>query len=227
MFNKSVLVVSALALSSFASAALNAFTSPLGGETLKGATTIDIQWKPDGGKNVKLILKKGDSKNLDDAEVIAANIPNSGTYKWEVPNDVASGKDYAFAIEDLESEEVNYTGQFSLATDVAAKPEKEEDDDKKTTSSSTTTKSSTTMVTKTSTSAAETTTADKEDEEEEEEKETKESKTTSAKPTTTADKTDEEKETVETDKPESSASALSKSPLALVFCLAGAFFYLN
>jgi len=218
MFNKSILLVSALALSSFASAALNAFTSPLGGETLQGATTIEIKWKPDGGKNVKLILKKGDSKNLDDAEIIAANIPNSGVYKWEVPNDVASGKDYAFAIEDLESEEVNYTGQFSLATDVAA-------DDKKTTS---TKESSTTMVTKTktSTSAEETTTST----EAEETKTTKAANSTTtapAKTSSTADATKDDKDTVETDKPESSASALSKSPLALVFCLAGAFFYLN
>lgn len=219
MFNKSIFVVSALALSSFASAAINGFTNPLGGETLKGATTIDIKWKPDGGKNVKLILKKGPAKDLDDDAIIAANIPNSGSYKWEVPATKESGADYAFAIVDLESGEVNYTGQFSLATNVAAKPE----DDKKSTSTTTTTKAaSTTLATKTTSAAAETTTADKEDEEKDDEEETKTTKT--AKPTSSTNST---KETPEAEKPESSASALSKSPLALIFCLAGAFFYLN
>jgi len=214
LFSKSTFVLAAVALSQVASAAINAFITPAEGEVLEGGKTIAVTWKNDGGKKVSITLRKGKSTNLDTIEDIAKSIDNSGSYTWVVPDDIESGADYALMITDLDSEEVNYTGLFSLKTDVAAG---EESDDEETS----TTKTTTTANTKTTASAEPTETADDEDEDEEE---TDAPTTTRAARTTTAD--DEEPE--ESAAPEdSSAAALSKSPLAFVVCLVGAFFYLN
>jgi len=221
LFSKSTFVLAAVALSSVASAAINAFITPAEGEVLEGGKTIPVTWKPDGGKKVKITLRKGKSTNLDTLEEIASSIDNSGTYNWIVPKDLESGADYALMITDLESEEVNYTGQFSLKTDVPAgkAPEKSTEVSKTATTAAST---------KTTASAEPTETVDSDDEDEEE---TKETKTTAASKTTAATKDDDKESTptpsAESDNEESSAAALSKSPLAFVVCLIGAFFYLN
>jgi len=215
LFSKSTIVFAAVALSQVASAAINAFITPAEGEVLEGGKTIAVTWKNDGGKKVSITLRKGASTNLDTIGDIAKSIDNSGSYTWVVPDDIESGADYALMITDLDSEEVNYTGLFSLKTDIAAG---EGSDDEETS----TTKTTTTANTKTTASAEPTETVDDEDEEDEEETDAP----TTTRPARTTSADDEEPE--ESAAPEdSSAAALSKSPLAFVVCLVGAFFYLN
>lgn len=98
--------------------ALNSFTAPSGSETLTTGETYIIRWNDtDGGANVDLLLKKGDSNNLQTALTIATDLRNAGAVRWAIPDNIESGNDYALEIINKENiNDVNYSPRFSIVS---------------------------------------------------------------------------------------------------------------
>lgn len=88
MFNKSAVIVAAMALAQLAAAGLNAFIEPAASQAIDAGKPFTISWKPDGGKTVTITLRKGDSKNLDTLEDIASkflpNVCDGSSLGWRV-----------------------------------------------------------------------------------------------------------------------------------------------
>jgi hypothetical protein len=208
MFNKSAVIIAAMALAQLAAAGLNAFITPATSEVVKAGKTYPIAWKNDGGKTVTITLRKGDSKNLDTLEDIARQVENTGKFTWTPAGDLEKGADYALQIKDDESGEINYTGLFSIDSDVAPsdKPKSTTTAKSTTTSSSSSSSSSPTLIT--SVVAGKNGTS-----------------TTISKPSPTGNNS-----TI-TSKPspvnESGAESLVRSPVALFLCVVGAALYLQ
>ena len=72
--------------------------SPGGDETWTVGSTYDITWNSIGyvGEEVVIGLCKGDELNRSISGDIP--IPNSGSYQWQVDQDLESGNDYIVAI---------------------------------------------------------------------------------------------------------------------------------
>lgn len=209
MFNKSAIIVAAMALAQLAAAGLNAFIEPTTAQVVEAGKPFSITWKPDGGKTVTITLRKGDSKNLDTLEDIARQIANTGKLAWTPAGDLEKGADYALQIKDDESGEINYTGLFSINSNVEAgsKPKTTS-----TTASSTTTSSTSVPTLITSIVPGKNTTVTT----------TLPSPTNgsnSTKPTKTAEPSPVQNE--------SGAESLVRSPMALFLCVVGAALYLQ
>lgn len=206
MFNKSAIIVAAMALAQLAAAGLNAFITPTTAEVVEAGKGYAITWKADGGKTVTITLRKGDSKNLDTLEDIARQVDNSGKYSWTPAGDLEKGADYALQIKDDASGEINYTGLFSINSNVAPSDKPKT----KTTSATSTSSSSSSSVPTLITSVV----AGKNG-----------TSTTITKPSPTGNNS-----TV-TSKPspvnESGAESLVRSPVALFLCVVGAALYLQ
>lgn len=71
-------------------------TSPNGGERFNRSITYPITWTSVGtvGTNVRIELYRSGAAS----SVIAASVPNSGSYSWKVPSDQALGSDYQVVI---------------------------------------------------------------------------------------------------------------------------------
>ncbi|MES2438608.1 MAG: M6 family metalloprotease domain-containing protein [Verrucomicrobiota bacterium] len=68
--------------------------SPNGGETIFPSSKIPIYWQANITGNVKIDLYKADVFQ----SVIAANEPNDGKYRWDVPGSLVKGADYSLRI---------------------------------------------------------------------------------------------------------------------------------
>lgn len=99
--------------------ALNSFTAPSGSETLTTGETYIIRWdNTDGGANVDLFLKKGDSNNLQTALTIATDLRNVGAVRWSIPDNIESSNDYALEIINKDNtNDINYSPRFSIVSD--------------------------------------------------------------------------------------------------------------
>ena len=73
-------------------------TSPNGGESIEPETTVDINWEGNIDGKVDINLYKDGV--LED--VIATEVPNKGSYAWEVPIYLLGGEDYQISIENLD-----------------------------------------------------------------------------------------------------------------------------
>ncbi|KAF5095020.1 hypothetical protein D0Z00_003309 [Geotrichum galactomycetum] len=112
------------ALTSAAGAlALNAFTSPVGRQSLTAGEPFVIRWNNvNGGSKVDLFLKRGDSGNLETALDIATDLDNVGAVRWTLPADIQPG-DYALEIVNKDNlGDVNYTPMFVIAGAAPADP---------------------------------------------------------------------------------------------------------
>jgi hypothetical protein len=212
MFNKSAVIVAAMALAQLAAAGLNGFIEPTTSQVVEAGKPFEITWKADGGKTVTLTLRKGDSKNLDTLEDIARHVENTGKLSWTPAGDLEKGADYALQIKDDESGEINYTGLFSVnsnvepsekpkSTTTASATESTTKSTESTTKSSVPTLITSVVVGKNGTS------------------------TTISKPSPTGNNS------TTTAKPspvnESGAESLVRSPIALFLCVVGAALYLQ
>jgi len=120
----------------------NAISQPTAGDVVDAGKPYTIVWDPSEGETVTLVLRKGDSGNLDTLDTIADDIENKGTYSWTPSPKLPSGDDYAIEIiwgtgEDMER---NYSPMFTVKSDV-----------KETTTTTTTTDASSTTATSTAT----------------------------------------------------------------------------
>ncbi|KAI9769682.1 MAG: hypothetical protein M1840_003919 [Geoglossum simile] len=151
----SVFVVALAALASAQSNSANSFNIPPSGLSFVAGTPAQISWTPTSSGTVTILLLQGDSRSLVGGTPIAKNIPNSGSVSWTPPSDLVKGGDYALEIiDDTNTNNVNYTPQFSIdSTNTVAKTA--------TTAASTATTASTTTSdsTATTTSATETSSA--------------------------------------------------------------------
>lgn len=97
--------------------ALNAFTSPVGRQTLTAGEPFVIRWNNNnGGSKIDLFLKKGDSGNLETALEIATDLDNVGAVRWTIPLDIEPSNDYALEIVNKDNlGDVNYTPMFIIA----------------------------------------------------------------------------------------------------------------
>lgn len=97
----------------------NPIIYPTAGDKVPAGTSIEIKWKPTStDKQVTLVLRVGDSKDLGTVTTIVKDTANDGTYTWEVPKTLP--KDTTYAIEIVYSTGTNYSPQFEIDSDVTA-----------------------------------------------------------------------------------------------------------
>lgn len=112
-------LVALSALGAAVLAAENPITYPSTGDKLEAGKTIVIKWTPTtDNPTINLILRNGDSGNLDTVGPIATETENDGEYEWTVPDNLPAGSDYAIEIKWEGGE--NYTPQFVIDSDVTA-----------------------------------------------------------------------------------------------------------
>ncbi|ORY02805.1 hypothetical protein K493DRAFT_196122, partial [Basidiobolus meristosporus CBS 931.73] len=101
-------------------------TSPLGSNWQAG-TTQTITWIDNGDKEgmpeyFDLYLMAGKMTALQQVGVIATNITTKpGQYKWDIPKETPSGKDYAIRIGAPPS--VSYSPYFEISGGAGSRPE--------------------------------------------------------------------------------------------------------
>lgn len=97
----------------------NPFILPAANDVLKAGTSYKVEWKVTKGQTVELILRKGLSTSLDTVGVLETSLTNTGSYVWKIDSKLPAGNDYALEIRyGDEVEETNYTGQFSIDSEV-------------------------------------------------------------------------------------------------------------
>nr|POF26187.1 putative cell wall protein [Quercus suber] len=80
---------------------------------------LTLKWTPSTSGTVTLVLRTGNSANLDQGSVIASNVDNSGSYTWDVPSDTVRGSDYTIEIvSDDDSSATNYWPYFVIDSSV-------------------------------------------------------------------------------------------------------------
>ncbi|RDW84366.1 hypothetical protein BP6252_01956 [Coleophoma cylindrospora] len=80
---------------------------------------FNITWAPSTGTTdtISLVLRQGNSANLNTIETIAGKIQNTGFYLWTPSTTLVNGPDYAFEIvDDGNTAIVNYSNQFSISS---------------------------------------------------------------------------------------------------------------
>ncbi|PLB34071.1 GPI anchored serine-threonine rich family protein [Aspergillus candidus] len=151
------------ALAAAAANNANSFNIPKDGYSFKAGEPTTLSWDPTTEGTITLKLQWGAVLTPDSGKEIAANIPNSGKYTWDVPEDLEKQPDYAIEIiSDDDADKVNYLPRFVVAgaTGEPSKPTPSSTASHSTTeeSTSTSTDSSsetpTTMTTTTSTSSS-------------------------------------------------------------------------
>lgn len=151
-FTAALIAISTLAATVFA--AENPITYPSSTDKIRAGQTIDIKWTPTtSDETVTLIFRQGPEGNLNTIGPIVENCPNTGSYSWTVPRNVASGKDYA--IEIRYNGGVNYSPQFEIDSTVTARTTTT---DTTATTTTTATATSTTETSNTTTTTATSTT---------------------------------------------------------------------
>ncbi|EWC47289.1 hypothetical protein DRE_03408 [Drechslerella stenobrocha 248] len=118
MLFKTFLLSTCLALlSSFAHAEYtkNAFTAPLSGDIVTAGKPFQVRWIDLDGGLINLVLVRGNPNSLQTVGAIAAGIPNTGAFNWNVPASLTAGSDYAVEIQS--GAERNYTPLFRVVDD--------------------------------------------------------------------------------------------------------------
>ncbi|EME49786.1 hypothetical protein DOTSEDRAFT_40928 [Dothistroma septosporum NZE10] len=111
MFTRSF-IAALLSAVAYAQSTANPFKINGSLDTAAGKS-LQLQWNPTTQGSVSLILRSGSSNNLAEGTTIAANIANSGSYTWNVPDSIARGSSYTVEIvSDSDPSETNYTPAF-------------------------------------------------------------------------------------------------------------------
>ncbi|KAI9367363.1 Ser-Thr-rich glycosyl-phosphatidyl-inositol-anchored membrane family-domain-containing protein [Aspergillus egyptiacus] len=150
---RSVFYFALSAIATLVAAQENPFNIPPSGYEFTAGEPTTLNWEPTTDGTVTLKLQWGQTFTQDSGTVLVSSIPNSGSFTWSVPDDIADRDDYTVEIiSDESGESSNYLPRFSVE---GAEPAP-------TTTSSTTTESTTstteTSTTETSTSTPLTTT---------------------------------------------------------------------
>ncbi|MCJ1323952.1 hypothetical protein MMC10_000614 [Thelotrema lepadinum] len=99
----------------------NSFNNPPQGYLLHAGQSSTFTWSNLAGSTVTLNLRSGANGNLDDGQIIASNLANSGTFTWNVPNDIVQGNSYTLEIiDEQDTGTVNYTPPFNILSNVLA-----------------------------------------------------------------------------------------------------------
>ncbi|KAE8372367.1 Ser-Thr-rich glycosyl-phosphatidyl-inositol-anchored membrane family-domain-containing protein [Aspergillus bertholletiae] len=140
------LTLSAMASLAAAATGANPFNIPREGYSFEAGKPTTLSWDPTTSGTITLRLQWGAVMTSNTGTTIASNIPNSGSFTWTPPANLAAQPDYTIEIfNDDDVSEVNYLPRFTVAGATAVAS----------TSSSATTTAETTSATK---SATETTT---------------------------------------------------------------------
>lgn len=157
-FITSIFTAAAL-LTTLVSAGNNGFSNPAPGEKIYAGKPYLIKWTADTPGPVKIDLGKGSSKNIENKGQIVMLEFNWGNYTWDCPADTPAGDDYAFIITwgaKPGDGDINYTGLFSIVSDVSDDASTTSSSDASTTTSDASTTTSSEDNTKTSSAEAET-----------------------------------------------------------------------
>lgn len=93
----------------------NPIIKPSWGTVGKTGKSMDITWKPTTSGKVNLILRGGDSKDLDTLYTIASNVDNTGSYKWDISDKTSTQTSYSIEIQDADNEDsANYSPYFTI-----------------------------------------------------------------------------------------------------------------
>ncbi|KAF9894235.1 hypothetical protein FE257_007737 [Aspergillus nanangensis] len=154
------LTFSALVAVASAASRANPFNIPVTGYTFEAGKPTTLTWDPTTTGPVSLRLQWGAVTTSDSGSLIAGSIPNSGSFTWTPPANLAAQPDYTIEIiSDSDPSDSNYLPRFTVqgATSVAThSTAKSTSTAEKTTSASAVTTSSetqTTMMTTTATSS--------------------------------------------------------------------------
>ncbi|KAH8433653.1 GPI anchored serine-threonine rich family protein [Aspergillus melleus] len=111
------LTLSAIAtLAAAASEKANPFNIPKDGYSFKTGEPTTLTWAPTTEGTVTLRLQWGGVLTPNSGTAIAKSIPNSGSFTWTPPSDLAAQPDYTVEIiSDDDTSEVNYLPRFVVA----------------------------------------------------------------------------------------------------------------
>ena len=110
----------------FDSSKLVLYTSPTISDTINAGSTLTIGWAVDSltfGSSVWLYAYKGQKELF---ALSPLSIPNSGVFKWNVPNGFASGKDYSLRL--IRDNDRRFFGQGPTFSINGMSPDSLEDD---------------------------------------------------------------------------------------------------
>ncbi|KAJ6019934.1 hypothetical protein N7499_004176 [Penicillium canescens] len=108
-------VVVALAAIASASSTDNSFNIPTNGYTFKVGEPTTLTWTPSTSGTVTLRLQWGVVTTANSGSVIASNIPNDGSYTWDVPSKLAAQPDYTIEIiSDDNDNDYNFLPRFTV-----------------------------------------------------------------------------------------------------------------
>ncbi|KAL2814789.1 Ser-Thr-rich glycosyl-phosphatidyl-inositol-anchored membrane family-domain-containing protein [Aspergillus granulosus] len=149
---RSIFFVALSAVATLVAARENPFNIPPSGYEFTAGESTTLSWDPTTEGTVTLKLQWGESFTSTTGETIISGLPNSGSYTWTVPDDVADRDDYSIEIvSDTDPSETNYLPRFSIVGAVETTTTTTE------TSTTTTTTRTTTTTTSTTTTTTETT----------------------------------------------------------------------
>lgn len=132
---RSVLYLTVSALAAVVAAQENPFNIPNGGYDFKAGSATTLNWKPTTSGTVTLKLQAGKDITPDSGDVIVgeyhpsgsclqphadlsciAHLPNSGSYQWTPPADLADRSDYSIEIiDDSDPNNYNFLPTFSVS----------------------------------------------------------------------------------------------------------------
>ncbi|OAX78793.1 hypothetical protein ACJ72_06894 [Emergomyces africanus] len=94
----------------------NAFNVPPGGYNFAAGKTTLLSWNPSTEGPVTLKLQKGSDITPSSGIIIAANIPNSGSYPFTPDANLGPGSDYTIQIiDDADPDIFNFTPMFGIS----------------------------------------------------------------------------------------------------------------
>ncbi|KAL4927892.1 GPI anchored serine-threonine rich family protein [Aspergillus undulatus] len=148
---RSMLFVALSAIATLVAARENPFNIPTNGYEFTAGESTTLNWDPTTEGTVTLKLQWGSAAfTSSTGTTIVSNIPNSGSYTWDVPSDITDHSDYTVEIiSDSDPESSNYLPRFSVEGAEAATT---------TATSTTTTETTTTEETTTTTETSSTST---------------------------------------------------------------------
>ncbi|EAW15116.1 GPI anchored serine-threonine rich family protein [Aspergillus clavatus NRRL 1] len=115
---RSILFLSLSALATLAAAAskANPFNIPNNGYQFSAGESTALTWTPTTKGTVTLMLQWGSVFTSGSGSTIVSSIPNSGSYTWSVPSDIAARPDYTVEIiSDDDPTQSNYLNRFTIA----------------------------------------------------------------------------------------------------------------
>ncbi|EGX48673.1 hypothetical protein TWF173_000786 [Orbilia oligospora] len=92
------LLLSALPLTLAADLGKNAITAPIAGDVITAGEPYTIEWTNREGTSVTLTLVDGPAGQVLPVQEIIRNTPNTGTYTWNVPENIPASDKYAIRI---------------------------------------------------------------------------------------------------------------------------------